>query len=48
MNEMQNENQEKHRRTNWDIIKEEYLPYLFLLGAAVICIVFIFGALIRG
>ena len=38
----------ERRRTTWEIIKEDYLPYLFLLGAAVVCIIFILGALIRG
>ena len=48
MEEMRTERCEKVRRTSWDIIKEDYLPYLFLLGAAVICIIFILGALLRG
>ncbi len=48
MDEMRNERHEKVSRTLWEIIKEDYLPYLFLLGAAVICIIFILGALIRG
>lgn len=35
------------RRTKTDIIKEAYLPYIFLMAAAVIIIIFIIGALIR-
>ena len=30
-----------------EIIKEAYLPYLFLMAAAVVIIIFIIGALIR-
>lgn len=48
MDEIRTESHEKVRRTNWEVIKEDYLPYLFLMGAAVVCIIFILGALIRG
>ncbi len=36
------------RRTRAEIIKEAYLPYLFLMAAAVLIILFIIGALVRG
>ncbi len=48
------ENQERpirrrrKRRTRAEIIKEAYLPYLFLMAAAVMIIIFIIGALVRG
>ena len=48
MDEIRTESHETHRRTNWEVIKEDYLPYLFLMGAAVVCVIFILGALIRG
>lgn len=48
MDEIRTESYEKVRRTNWEVIKEDYLPYLFLMGAAVVCIIFILGALVRG
>ena len=48
MDETRTENNETRRRTTWEVIKEDYLPYLFLMGAAVICIIFILGALVRG
>ena len=38
----------RRRRTRDEIIKESYLPYIFLMAAALICLIFIIGALIRG
>ena len=38
----------KRRKTKEEIIKETYLPYMFLLGAALLIVIFIIGALIRG
>ena len=37
----------RRRRTQMEIMKEAYLPYVFLLAAAVIIVIFIIGALIR-
>lgn len=52
MDEMTNEAQQakprKRRKTQMEIIKESYLPYLFLMAAAVLILVFIIGALVRG
>jgi len=36
------------RKTRSEIIKEAYLPYIFLMAAAVLIIIFIIGALTRG
>ena len=38
----------RRRKTQMEIIKEAYLPYIFLMSAALLIIVFIIGALIRG
>lgn len=38
----------RRRKTKMEIIKEAYLPYIFLMAAALICLVFIIGALVRG
>lgn len=40
-------NSRRRRRTKMEIIKEAYLPYIFLMSAAVIIVIFIVGALIR-
>lgn len=37
----------RRRKTKMEIIKETYLPYVFLLAAAIIIIIFIIGALAR-
>ena len=37
----------KQRKNKAEIIKEAYLPYLFLMLAALLIIIFIIGALIR-
>lgn len=38
----------RRRKTKMEIIKESYLPYIFLMAAALICLIFILGALFRG
>ena len=38
----------RRRKTKMEILKESYLPYIFLMAAALICLIFIIGALIRG
>ena len=38
----------KQKKTQMEIIKEAYLPYAFLLLAAILIIIFIVGALVRG
>lgn len=38
----------RRRRTKAEIIKESYLPYIFLMAGALICLIFILGAIIRG
>lgn len=38
----------RRRRTQMEIIKEAYLPYIFLMTAAFLIVIFIIGALIRG
>lgn len=52
MEEITNETLEqkprRRRKTKAEIIKEAYLPYLFLLGAAILIVIFIIGALVRG
>ena len=48
LNEEQSTPSRRRRKTKMEVIKESYLPYLFLMGAAVICLIFIIGALIRG
>ena len=35
-------------KTKMQIIKEAYLPYIFLMVAALLIVIFIIGALIRG
>lgn len=37
----------RRRKTKIEIIKEAYLPYVFLLAAAIIIVIFIIGALVR-
>lgn len=48
LNEMQESKPRRRRKTKMEIIKEAYLPYLFLMAAAVLIIIFIIGALVRG
>jgi hypothetical protein len=48
MEQQQNNPRRRPRKTRMEIIKEAYLPYGFLMTAAVIIIVFIVGALTRG
>ena len=38
----------RKRKTKMQIIKEAYLPYIFLMAAALLILIFIIGALIRG
>lgn len=38
----------RRRKTQMEIIKEAYLPYIFLMTAALLIVIFIIGALIRG
>ena len=38
----------RRRKTKMEVIKESYLPYIFLMTAALLCLIFIIGALIRG
>ena len=38
----------RKRQTKMQIIKEAYLPYIFLMAAALLILIFIIGALIRG
>ena len=38
----------RRQKTKMEIIKESYLPYIFLMAAALICLIFILGALFRG
>lgn len=38
----------RKRKTKMQIIKEAYLPYIFLMAAALLIVIFIIGALIRG
>ena len=38
----------RRHRTRAELFKEAYLPYLILLAAAVLIIVFIVGAITRG
>lgn len=45
--ETQHKKPNRMRKTKSRIIKETYLPYLFLALAAVLIIIFIIGALIR-
>ena len=37
----------RRRRTQLDIFKEAYLPYLILIAAAVLIVIFIIGAVVR-
>ncbi len=37
----------RRRKTGMEVFKEAYLPYLILLLAAVIIVIFIIGALVR-
>lgn len=48
MEQQQTNPRRRPRKSRMDIIKEEYLPYIFLLSAALFIIVFIVGALTRG
>ena len=38
----------RRRKTQMEIIKAAYLPYIFLMSAALMIVIFIIGALIRG
>jgi hypothetical protein len=38
----------RRRKTKMQIFKEAYLPYLILLAATIIILIFIIGALARG
>ncbi len=40
-------NSRRRRKTKAEIIKEAYLPYIFLMLAAVLIVIFIIGALVR-
>lgn len=48
LNETPEQMPRKRRKTKAEILKETYLPYMFLLGAAVLIVIFIIGALVRG
>ena len=48
LNETQEQSPRKRRKTKEEIIKQTYLPYMFLLGAAILIVIFIIGALVRG
>ena len=49
LNEQQEQpRQRRRRKSKLEILKETYFPYMFLLGAAVLIIIFIIGALVRG
>lgn len=48
MEAQQNNPRRRPRKTKMDIMKEEYLPYVFLLTAAILIVIFIVGALSRG
>lgn len=53
MDEQLNESQlqrkpRRRRRTQMEIIKEAYLPYIFLMTAVLLIVIFIIGALVRG
>lgn len=37
----------RRRKTKMEIFKEAYLPYLILMAAAVLIVIFIIGALVR-
>lgn len=47
MNEVQQPKPRRRRKTKMEIIKESYLPYIFLMAAAVLIVIFIIGALVR-
>lgn len=47
MNEVQEPKPRRRRKTKMEIIKESYLPYIFLMAAAVLIVIFIIGALVR-
>ena len=46
--EQQQTPRRRKRRSTMDIIKEEFLPYIFLMTAAILIVSFIIGALARG
>ena len=46
--QLQSPRPRRRRRTQAEIIKEAYLPYIFLMSAALLIIIFIIGALVRG
>ena len=49
LNEQQEQpRQRRRRKSKMEILKETYFPYMFLLGAAVLIVIFIIGALVRG
>ncbi len=41
-------NRRRRHRTRAEILKEAYLPYLFPLAAAVLILLLIIGAMVRG
>lgn len=47
LNEVQEPKARRRQKTKMEIIKEAYLPYIFLMSAAVLIIIFIIGALVR-
>ena len=48
LNDTQEQPPRRRRKTKEEILKQTYLPYMFLLGAAVLIVIFIIGALVRG
>ena len=38
----------RRRKTKTEVFKEAYLPYLILLAAVILIVIFILGALARG
>ena len=48
MDEQLQSNRPRRRKTQMEMIKEAYLPYIFLMSAALLIVIFIIGALIRG
>ena len=48
LNETPEQLPRKRRKTKEEILKQTYLPYMFLLGAAILIVIFIIGALVRG
>ena len=46
--QLQSNRPRRRRKTQMEMIKEAYLPYIFLMSAALLIVIFIIGALIRG